>query len=296
MANKLKITLLLVAIVMVAALLISIPRFIRCCSFYKLTSESCRITSDTGQIVEFGYLKTLGQKPVIIEFPKVTPAPNFSIGYAQFYIDPNTIRTIRFAEPHMAIFIDCYDYHLGFLAPAVPAKMFNSRTKEAAKLPGKAAGLFKLMTEDLFEAHVKISSALPRTYFQIFFMSDDNYAEYSTLCLFKTMLIHNDNGIGIFRTNTTKGIVRFGAVDKPSQMLAEVFSKDACLSQDIVVTSKSPEKSKAALLSLLSTYTLLIDKVPEEPALRKAILDNLATHPNFAFNRPPGPSRPEGWN
>jgi len=96
-----------------------------------------------------------------------------------------------------------------------------------------------------------------------------------TRCFLKTVHRYNQKGIGIFETDSIKGLLRFGAASHPCKMVADIFSKNSVVVQEILITSDSEEMTKDIMFSLLSSYTYLIDKPPNESTLKELIYNAL---------------------
>ena len=114
-------------------------------------------------------------------------------------------------------------------------------------------------------------------------MPEHEFREYMISCFLKTAYMYNQNGIGIFENNNIKGVVGFGAVHEPYRMVADVYSKDTAIAQTIMVRSDSPEKTEEILLSILSSYTYLIEQPLDDDALNEIIVDSLGSHPLFCL-------------
>ena len=246
------------------------PRFLQCRMYEKMIDEG---TSTVSTIVdgtfvesEVSALKTLAYKSETIELPTLDINANFSLGYAQCYIDPNLIGTIKFLHKHIA-FIECTGsekYLYAFFSPN------RNRIN--------------------FEVELKALDTYPKTEFQIFCMSKKEFSEYMEDCELKQSWTFNQNGTGIFENENLKGIIRFGSALRPARMCVDVSSKTLPLSQRILVKSSSPEKSRAILLSLISSFSYIIEQPLDKGELKQMAFDTLSQHPKFQPDTPDGNS------
>ncbi len=250
------------------------PGLSRCYFYHRfIAGHSTRYGNSEGKIWEVSTLDTLAQKAVKFEIKPSYAKNNFSLGYAEFYLDQNDVCEITIVNEQI-VSIKCDTYFIGFLPPTEPIDLSPDNNNQSQLTP-------EFPPKDFYQAQVKAAYACPKTYFQIFFMSGYEFAEFMYLCMLKTMFINNQNGIGIFETDKIKGLIEFGEVQSPNKMVIDLYSADSAISQEIIVKSDSPEKTKDIILSLLSSYRYLIEKPLNESDLQQLILDKLSSHPLF---------------
>lgn len=253
---------------LVVALWYIFPRLSRCYSYHKyFVSEPLAFA-------------TLSHKPSIIELPEPQSSNSFSLGPAQVCIDAELIRSIRYIEETESIVVECKNWSFVFLDLFNVFEAFDDISPHL-RVEYKIAG--KLI--DTYDSEVRAAHSMPRKYSEIFLMRPDEFREYMAFCFLKSMVLFNQNGIGIFETEAVKGFVRFGGLEKPGRLLADVYSKESNICQTIVVISDSPERSKEALFLLLASYRFLIPEVPEEEKLRDLIVTALKKSDKFEVSQ-----------
>ena len=246
----------------------------QCFSYYKVfVSQTSRITNKEGKVCEVSKLNTISHKPQKVEFSSSDSNTNLSLGYARFVLEPKKLIKIRLSG--LVLIFECEGYTIGFLPPKKPRAFSDIEYVTYFKR--------ELLPEDAFDSQVKIANTLPKTYLQIFLMPKYEFNKHMMFCFLKTAYMHNQNGIGIFENDNIKGIIGFGAVHAPYAMVADVYSKDTAIVQEILVTSDSSEKTKTILFSILSSYKYLIEQPLDDTALEKAIIGALGSHPLFHF-------------
>jgi hypothetical protein len=180
-------------------------------------------------------LETLSIKPQRVTLPEPNNSCVFSLGFAEMPLCPNSISSIR------------YNKGLG-----VSCRNDSNSITYLFSLPANPA-------EITYDLQVKMANAMPINYSEIFFSNlDEVVCRIRSAYIFKVSNVLNQNGIGIFETERIKGLIRFGTKKYPWEIQAEIFSKDEKVTQDILVISKSQEKSKEAMFSLLSSYWITI--------------------------------------
>ncbi|MBW8017109.1 MAG: hypothetical protein FVQ82_13065 [Planctomycetes bacterium] len=211
---------------------------------------------------EVSAFKTLAHEPETIDIPNLDLNANFSIGYAQFYLDPNSIGKIKLLNKHFT-FIECVD---------------SVR---------HSYGFFPLHKNRItFEVELKALETYPKTSFQIFCMSKEEFSEYMERCYLKKSWTFNQNGTGVFENENLKGIIRFGTTVNPNTMYVDVFSKKTAMTQRVLVRTDSPEKTRESLLSLISSFSYLIEKPMDKNAIKQMAFDVLSRHPKFQAETP----------
>lgn len=271
--NKLKKNIISVIIFIFVCLIVTnFSSMHQCFSYYKVFgSPTSRIANKEGKVCEVSTLNTLSYKPKKIEFPSSDSNTNLSLGYAKFVLEPKEIIKIELRGFMLAF--ECEGYSIVFFPPKKPRVFSDIEYVTSFKR--------ELLPEDAFDAQVKIANTLPKTYLQIFFMSKYEFNEHMTFCFLKTAYLHNQNGIGIFENDTIKGVIGFGAAHQPYQMVADVYSKDTSIAQEILVTSDSSKKTEAILFLILSSYKYLIEQPLDDTALKEAIIGAFSSHPLF---------------
>lgn len=240
------------------------PALSRCFIYYKeIASNTLRISyAGSNEVFEVSTVTTLAHEPEIIDLPQFDLNTNFSLGYAQCYIDPNLINTIEFR----------FEIAVSVNSPESEKLFF---------------GFFNPLEEDIsFEDELKAMRTYPKSYFQICCMTKDEFSEYLAWCFLKTSGKFNENGFGIFENDNIKGFIRFGTAYNPAHMYVDIYSKKYSINQGITVISSSPEKTRMIILSLLSSYRYLADRPLEETALKQMVSNALSQHPKFQPDTP----------
>jgi hypothetical protein len=269
-------------LVSIAALLVLIacfgPSLLRCYMYHKFIADRIDRFGNSEGNWYVSALNTISHKPVKIEIPPSNYKNNFSLGYAEFYLDQNDVCEITIINEQMVL-IKCDTYGIGFFPPTETIVLPSDKNDHSKSKP-------ESLPKDLYQALVKAAYAGPKTYLQIFSMPTYKFNEYMELCMFKTMFGNNQNGIGIFETDRIKGLIGFGEVQFPNKMVINVFSADSAINQNIVVRSDSPEKTRKIVMALLSSYNYLIEKPMNDSDLQKVIFDKVSVHPLFRKDNP----------
>lgn len=256
------------------------PGLSRCYYYHKVIAGSIdRVSNSTdGKVWEISALNTISHKPVKIELHSSYSQNNFSIGYAEFYLDQNDVCEIRIVNEQILL-IKCDTYNIGILPPTEPISLVpDSNNHLMSKMES--------LPNDFYQAQIKAAYVGPKTYFQIFCMSREEFSEYMELCLLKMMISTNENRIGIFEIDRIKGLIGFDDVRFPNKMVIDLYSADSNISQEIIVNSDSSEKSREIVSTLLSSYKYLIEKPLNDFDLQKVIFDKIGTHPLFRKDNP----------
>ena len=214
---------ILVVVVLLLMLRILAPRIMACYLYHKMISRPLA-------------LETLSIKPQQVILPEPNNYCMFSLGFAEMPLCPDSISSIRYMKDTRGVVCRNESNRITyfFLPPENP-------------------------DEITYDLRVKTANAMPINYSEIFFSKLSNvYCRIRSAYIFKVSDTFNENGIGIFETEKIKGLIRFGSKKYPYQIKAEIFSKDGNISQSIVIMSESPQKSKDAMFSLLSSYWITI--------------------------------------
>jgi hypothetical protein len=256
------------------------PGLSRCSIYYKLIASNIDRIGTVGEdkVWEVSALKKISHKPIKIEIQPSSSKNNFSLGYAEFYLDQNDVCEITIINEQIVL-IKCYTYSIGFLPPAESITVADDINKHSEAKP-------ELLPKDFYQARVKAAYVGPKTYFQIFFMPTNEFAEYLTLCMIKLMFSTNESSIGIFETDRIKGLIGFGGMRLPNRIFIDLYTADSKISQEIIVNSDSPEKTREIALSLLSSYNYLIEKPLNDSVLTQVIFDKVSVHPLFRKDNP----------
>jgi hypothetical protein len=206
-------------------------------------------------------LETLSIKPQQLELPEPNNSCVFLLGFAETPLCPNSISSIRYDKGTGLICkTDSNSIKYYFLPPENPAEI----------------------TYDLL---VKTANTMPIKYSEIFFSKPRSiYYRIGSAYIFKVSDVFNQRGIGLFETERIKGIIRFGTKNNPYNIKADIFSKDGNVTQSVVVGSESPEKSKAAMYNLLSSYQFTISEANDSNVLDKLIMDQLSGNSKFEID------------
>jgi hypothetical protein len=242
MSKKKRIIWVVVVAVLLVLVIYLTPRIMVCNSYHKMISRPLA-------------LETLSIKPQQVILPQPNNSCVFSLGFAEMPLCPNSIRTIRYNK---GLGVSCRDDS-------------NSITYLFA-LPRNPS-------EITYDLQLKMANTRPINYSEIFFSNiDEVVCRIRSAYIFKVSNVLNQNGIGIFETERIKGLIRFGRKKYPDEIEAEIFSKDGKVTQDILVISESPQKSKEAMFSLLSSYWITIPQadVNDSNYLDKLIMGQLS--------------------
>lgn len=249
MSKRGKIILTFVVVIMVLLLIIcSIPGIVACSLYHKIISKPQA-------------LEILSVEPQNIKLPEPNLDCNFSLGFAEMSLCPNSINTISY-RPQIGVICrtdsNCLTY--SFLPPDNPAEV-------------------------TYEVLVKAANVMPLKYSEIFFSKPYSiYYRIMTAYIFKVSQSFNQKGIGLFETKNIKGLIHFGSQKNPYNIMADVFSKDGNISQLISVCSGSPEKSKEAMFSLLSSYRLTISQANDSNYLDELVMSQLSGNSKFEID------------
>jgi hypothetical protein len=208
-------------------------------------------------------LETLSIKPQRVVLPQPNNSCVFSLGFAEAPLCPNSISLIR------------YNKGLG-----VSCRNDSNSITYLFSLPGNP-------DEITYDLQVKMANAMPINYSEIFFSKLSNVCcRIRSAYIFKVSDVFNQNGIGIFETERIKGLIRFGRKKYPGEIEAEIFSKDGKIRQNVLVISESPQKSKEAMFSLLSSYWITIPQadVNDSNYLDELIMGQFSGNSKFVIN------------
>jgi len=249
--NKKKRIIWAVVVVVVLLLMLRIylaPRIMACYLYHKMISRSLA-------------LETLSIKPQQVKLPEPNNSCVFSLGFAEMPLCPNSISSIRYNKGTGLICRnDSNSITYFFLLPENPAEI-------------------------TYDLQVKTANAMPINYSEIFFSKPSSiYCRIRSAYIFKVSNTFNQNGIGLFETENIKGIIHFGAKNYPYTLMADIFSKDGNISQSIMILSKSPEKGKEAMFSLLSSYWFTISQVKDSNFLDELIINQLSSNSKFEIS------------
>jgi len=247
----------------------------------------------------------LSIKPKRIELHKNPEASDISLGYAQVAIQPELIRSIGCLRPTL-IDIRCSECSILFMEPfSQTYEEISQRSvvRESPFLSGydlwRDAGQREVLSREVLLAHplgqltlemieepyswkVKVVNTVPKTYREVFSMKRDVFEEYICLALAKVIMPHAENGIGVFETETVRGIVYFGfGGEDKTKVKAHVYSRRSNISQGILVNSDTQEKAEKALLSVLASHRFVISEAPGKEELRKIIIEEVSKHDKF---------------
>ncbi len=247
-----------VALLLLILFIYSIPGLTFCCIYHNIISEPLA-------------METLSIKPQIIELSQPNNSCVFSLGFAFVPLCPDSISSIRYTKDTGLIFkTDSNSITYYFLLPDRPLDV-NEITKYS-----------KGSIKDYYDLQVRIASLTLKKYSEIFFNPHKMWLDI-ILARFKTDPF-NQRGIGLFETDNIKGIIRFGPKNNPCSLMVEIFSNDGNITQLITVASESPQKSKEALFSLLSSYQFTISQVPEINFLDELIVNELGGNSKFKID------------
>jgi hypothetical protein len=225
------------------------PRITNCWLYHELISS------------EPQNLEILSVKPQKIELPPPNRSCVFPLGYAQTPLCPDYMSSILYIQ---GVRIVC--------------RCDSSRITYSFFLPENPA-------EATYEMLVEAANVMPINYFEMFFSKPRSiYYRIMSAYILKVSQPCNRRGIGLFETENIKGLISFGLKDNPCVLHAEIFSKDGNVSQEITVFSESPQKSKEALLSLLSSYRFTITQTPEINYLDELIINELGDNSKFKID------------
>lgn len=271
-STKIILVISVIIFVFVCLTVANYSRIYQCFSYYKVfVSQTGRIANKEGKVCEVSKLNTISHKPQKVELSSSDSNNNLSLGYASLALELKEIIKIRLSG--LTLLFECKGYSIGFLPPKKPRAFSDVEYVTYFNR--------ELLPEDAFDAQVKIANTLPKTYLQIFFMPKHEFNEHMTFCFLKTVYMYNQSGIGIFENDNIKGVIGFGAVHDPYRMVADVYSKDTSIAQEILVMSDSSEKTETILFSILSSYKYLIEQPLDDTALEEAIIGALGSHPLF---------------
>jgi|GEM_PF-2791136 len=228
------------------------PRFGLCCLYYSMISKPLA-------------LETLSVKPEKIEIPESNYANLFSLGSAETNIKTASIQYIKYYKKNgLTISADSNEITYLFLMPQRP--------------------------DDLtYDVEVQAANVLPMKYSTIFFTN------YRTVCkrimtakILKISQPYNQRGIGLFETKQIKGLIRFGTQKNPGSIIADIYSKNDKINQIIGVRSGSAQKSKNAMIEILSSYRYRIEDANDTNTTNELIMKQFSNNSKFIIEDPNG--------
>lgn len=267
------------------------PRLLRCYTYFKLVSEP-------------SMLARLSVKPRIIEMPLNTEGSVFSVGYAELFMPPESIRSVM-CEDSMVV-MECNEGRFVFMPPI--SMTYENFKDESIKTPDMLDPLSqlrgegekerrqawermegdrvvgRLMREMVVERYnwsLKVVSTMPKKYYEIFLQPPEAFKEYMWLAISKGINFCINDEIAIVEAEYVNGIIYFGRPKEPGKVHAEIYSKKSNIGQGIHLCSASLEKSKKDMLSLVSSYRFVIPQVPDEDALHSMIVREIEKHDKF---------------
>ena len=261
MKKQSKSTLIFAAVLIILVLVIyAYPRFSACQIYHKVISSRPLA------------LKTLSIEPKIVEFPEANQPCLFSIGYADTQLCPESVNSIRYIHNLGLIFRADSNNVIYFLMPGLPNEVNSTEQKVFG-------------VNDYYDWNVKAAEAKPKKYSEIFFQNTRKVNLYTMLFVFnKINNSFNQRGIEFFETENIKGFLRLGSLERANNnIMAEFFSKDGKITQNVHVTSESQEKSKEAMLSLLSSYRFTIDQADDPNVIEDLILKQFSDNSKFVI-------------
>ena len=139
----------------------------------------------------------------------------------------------------------------------------------------------QLSPDGNYTSAVETAEAEPVALTDVFFMTSTEYAELVHRTLPKSFNMHNQSGIGLFRSENIRGLIRFGSLDEPGEMSVEVWSITGEVIQGILIRA---EKALQLISCVLQHFRYSVDHVPPGDVLTGMIEDAIADHELFSPN------------
>ena len=119
-------------------------------------------------------------------------------------------------------------------------------------------------------------SVRPATAWQVFYMSEKEFATHEKLIAGKVATPYADRDVSLFETPNTRGIIRYGSAEHfPSVTNIAIWDKTNPICQEITITVADPELRGQTATCIAATYSFKLDVAPDRdkllPLLERAV-------------------------
>lgn len=142
----------------------------------------------------------------------------------------------------------------------------------------------ELSADGNFTFYSDAISVRPATSWQVFSMSETEFATHVKLILGKAATPYADRDVSLFETPSTKGIIRYGSAEHfPSVTNIAIWDKTNPICQEITITVADPELRDQMAKCIAATYSFKLDVAPDRDKILPLVERAVA-----AFNRKTG--------
>jgi len=240
-----------------------------------------------------------------IELPADEQQASFTPGYSRFAFGSEHVDSIKcygvsvaiegeglwfgflrpFSSNYDGLRLDVNDLAADFdvLSKDLSTSVREPYPWELSEVHPAAQRVARQMVQDRFGWSVRVARTMPKRYSEVFWADPDEFKEYLIFSIAKAVCFISASRIGVFEGEHIRGLVRFGVGGREGEIIAEIYSRESDVWQNIRVGSDSAERSREALMSLLASYRFSIDGVPEDEELEELILSAIGGHPKFEW-------------
>jgi len=205
----------------------------------------------------------------------------YSLGYAEFLLPSHIAIKLHSKGPRTWIYGESETFSIWFKDIGSPhdpnGAMTNLHTKLADfPIPDKLRNSLKEHFHDYIDSAIHIEKTVPQPFWDALFMNWNEFIVYIIKLGIKVYQPQGRNGVWIYQSEHTQGIVRIGPKigDPDMEMIYIVLvNLDHTFSQTFMMSipATKTEKLKADLLPFLKSYRFRIDSIKTEDQMRDLI-------------------------
>lgn len=126
----------------------------------------------------------------------------------------------------------------------------------------------ELSADGNFTFYNEALSACPASAWQVFSMSDKQFASHVKCIAGKVATPYTDRDVSVFQTSSVKGIIRYGSAEhSPSVINIAIWDLEKPLFQEITVTVADTELREQTATCIAATYCFKLDVTPDRDKL-----------------------------
>lgn len=244
---------------------------------------------------------SLEMQPTQVYLPVSAIGESIRIGYAQVPAPAQTVLSIKYIQG--TVVFEMLDGSYAFMRPATESyqsfkqqsiaeyeQVRASSEKDGIPVCGSAtsaqtwerweanprmAAILKKAFDDPYNWRLEVLRTSPKTWKEVFFCPTDQFVDYIWHALGKVLYCMPAGRIGLFNTGQTKGIIKYTFRNQPGTVMAEVWSPNGAISQEIFVSADEPSMAEERLNRVLASYRFLIDELPDKDRLDQLVLSSL---------------------